>query len=97
MPYEYWSDSVTYDVHLDNNLNTAASYTDGPLRFCTTTTTSAPYRDSVMRSNWITDASKFITIKDLEYFSHKIYKIIKEHTPIDISEEEFMKIIKDDS
>jgi len=32
----------------------------------------------------------------LEKFAEKIYMIIKEHTHIDISEEEFMKIIKDD-
>lgn len=32
-----------------------------------------------------------------EKFAEKIYMIIREHTHIDISEEEFMKIIKDDN
>ena len=31
-----------------------------------------------------------------EHFSRKIYKIIEEHCNIDISEEEFIRLIKDD-
>ena len=39
---------------------------------------------------------KFVTTDDFEHFSRKIYKIIEEHTFIDISEEEFMRLIKDE-
>lgn len=38
----------------------------------------------------------FVTTKDLDEFAHRLYKIIEEHTPIDISEDEFMELIKDD-
>ena len=40
---------------------------------------------------------KFITEDDLEKVIHKIYQIIEDHTTLDITEEEFMKIVKDDS
>ena len=38
----------------------------------------------------------FVTSRELDDFVKKIYKIIKDHTYIDISEEEFMDIIKGD-
>ena len=38
----------------------------------------------------------FVTTKDLDAFARRLYKIIEEHTPIDISEDEFMELIKDD-
>ena len=41
--------------------------------------------------------SRIATMDDLDKIISKIYKIIEEHTPIDITEEEFMKIVKDDS
>lgn len=41
--------------------------------------------------------TKFITEDDLEKVIHKIYQIIEDHTTLDITEEEFMKLIKDDS
>ena len=37
-----------------------------------------------------------ITSEDLDAFAHRLYKIIEDHTPIDISEEEFMELIMDD-
>lgn len=36
----------------------------------------------------------FVTNEDLNKFTKKIYEIITEHTKIDISEEEFMNIIR---
>ena len=39
---------------------------------------------------------KFITEEDLQKVVKKIYNIITDHTALDISEEEFMNIIKDD-
>ena len=41
--------------------------------------------------------SRTVTMNDLDKIISKIYKIIEEHTPINITEEEFMKIVKDDS
>ena len=40
---------------------------------------------------------KFVTQDDLEKVIHKIYQIIEDHTTLNITEEEFMKIVKDDS
>ena len=37
----------------------------------------------------------FITQSDLDRFAHKIYKIIVENTKIDISEDEFMRLLDD--
>ena len=37
-----------------------------------------------------------VTSEDLYAFAHRLYKIIEDHTPIDISEEEFMELIMDD-
>ena len=42
------------------------------------------------------EMKKIVTNDELEHFSQKIYKIIAEHTRIDISEEEFMTILKED-
>ena len=39
---------------------------------------------------------KFITEEDLQKVVKKIYNIITDHTTLDISEEEFINIIKDD-
>ena len=39
--------------------------------------------------------NRYITETDLDNFAHKIYKIITEHTNIDISEEEFMRLLDD--
>ena len=39
--------------------------------------------------------NRYITETDLDNFAHKIYKIVTEHANIDISEEEFMKILND--
>lgn len=49
---------------------------------------------STVTSNW-NDIPKFLTTNDLDEFAHKIYKIITEHTHIDITEDEFMDIIND--
>ena len=38
--------------------------------------------------------SYFVTKDALKEFADKLYKIIEEHTKIDISEEEFMNIMK---
>ena len=37
-----------------------------------------------------------ITQHDLDNFAKRIFKIIEEHTKIDITEEEFMKLMKED-
>lgn len=42
------------------------------------------------------EMKKIVTNDELEHFSQKIYKIIAEHTKINISEEEFMTILKED-
>ena len=36
----------------------------------------------------------FVTKDELKEFADKLYKVIEEHTKIDISEEEFMNIMK---
>ena len=36
----------------------------------------------------------FVTKKDLDLFAKRIYRIISDHTKIDISEDEFMDILK---
>ena len=38
----------------------------------------------------------FITKEDLDKFAKRIYQIITEHTKIDISEEEYLKLLKED-
>lgn len=40
---------------------------------------------------------KFVTEEDLEKAVKKIYNIITDHTTLDISEEEFMSMLKDDN
>ena len=40
--------------------------------------------------------TRLLTQKDLDEFAHRLYKIIEEHTPIDISEDEFMELIMND-
>ena len=40
------------------------------------------------------DAPAYITSNDLDKFAEKVYRIIADHTKIDISEDEFMDIIK---
>lgn len=83
-----------------------------PLRFYTTSTSSAwiPNDCTNITANPITindniptyydapsiEMKKIVTNDELEHFSQKIYKIIAEHTRIDISEEEFMTILKED-
>lgn len=39
--------------------------------------------------------TEFVTEEMLNEFARKIFKIIEEHTPIDITEEEFMNIIEE--
>lgn len=39
--------------------------------------------------------TKFVTEEMLNEFARKIFRIIEEHTPIDITEEEFMDIIEE--
>lgn len=39
--------------------------------------------------------TNFVTEKMLNEFARKIFRIIEEHTPIDITEEEFMDIIEE--
>ena len=41
-------------------------------------------------------AEAIVTSSQLEKAIRKIYDIIKEHAMLDISEEEFMRVIKDD-
>ena len=43
------------------------------------------------------EETRLLTDRDLNEIFEKLYSIISEHTAIDISEEEFMKLIKDDS
>lgn len=76
-------DAITFDV--DTNIHNATE----PLRFYTT--------NNITADAWTINTTRFATTEDLEHFSQKIYKIIEEHTPLDITEEEFMKLIKDDS
>lgn len=40
---------------------------------------------------------KFVTEEDLQKVVKKIYNIITDHTTLDISEEEFMSMLKDDN
>ena len=39
--------------------------------------------------------TRFLTQSDLDEFAHKIYTIIAENTKIDISEDEFMRLLDD--
>lgn len=41
-------------------------------------------------------AAHIVSSEELDAFAHRLYKIIEDHTPIDISEEEFMELIMDD-
>ena len=45
-------------------------------------------------TNWT--IPKLVTQDDLEKVIHKIYQIIEDHTTLDIPEEEFMRLIKDE-
>ncbi len=41
-------------------------------------------------------AAHIVSSEELDAFAHRLYKIIEDHTPIDISEDEFMELIMDD-
>ena len=70
-----------YNIYQNDPLGEAHTYTN-------TTLNDAIQYDCTNTS--------FVTTKDLDKFAHRLYKIIEEHTPIDISEDEFMELIKDD-
>ena len=108
----YDLDQLTYEVHVDPT-STAEDARNEPLRFYTTTVATDPLDEplgSTITLDHITvdgrpftidaptfNIPKYVTTDDFEHFSQKIYKIIEERTSIDISEEEFMRLIKDDS
>ena len=82
----YALDAVTYAAE-DYTTNTNANN----YRFYTTNTLNA--RD------WepMPITTDYVTQEQLEKFANKLYKIIEEHTHIDITEEEFMDLLlKDD-
>ena len=55
-----------------------------------------PYIPNTVTANWIdTFTTKYVTEDYIETLLHKIYTIIEEHTQIDISEEEFLKILEE--
>ena len=43
--------------------------------------------------DWLT-IPKYVTTEELDEFAHRIYKIINDHTKIDIEEDEFMALLK---
>lgn len=62
-----------------------------------TTTTATDYFPNVLsNSRYDFSGPKVITSRDLEDFAHRIYRIITEHTRIDITEEEFMEILNEE-
>jgi len=68
------------------------------LRTWDAVTTTAKTPTINIKPNEITYEYKpygFVTEEMLNKFAHKIFKIIEEHTPIDITEEEFMDIIEE--
>ena len=75
------------------DLETAANNIE-PLRTDTTTAVTWDYLTRDYNNGWRV-AIDYVTKKDLEEFARKIYKIIEEHTSIDISEDEFMKLLED--
>ena len=46
-------------------------------------------------TNTVKVKERYITQETLDNFAHRIYKIIKENTRIDISEDEFMNLLKE--
>ena len=54
------------------------------------------YTNTVATDRWTLNVPHLVSSQDLEDFAHRLFKIIEEHTPIDISEEEFMELIMDD-
>ena len=55
-----------------------------------------PYIPEAITAKWNnTFTVNYITEDYIETLLHKIYKIIEEHTQIDISEEEFLKILEE--
>lgn len=54
------------------------------------------YTNAVAADRWKIDVPHLVSSQDLEDFAHRLFKIIEEHTPIDISEDEFMELIMDD-
>ena len=68
----------------------AASYPQITIgRGSSITYTEVPYSGA----NSSFETIKFITTKDLEYYFAEIYKIIKAHTNLDITEEEFIALL----
>ncbi len=83
-----WEDFIT-TANLTDLYNT---YQQGPLDQIRTYTNTT-LNDAV---TYDCTSTTFVTAKDLDAFAHRLYKIIEEHTPIDISEDEFMELIKND-
>ena len=88
--------TTTFPIH-----GTTTTYDTGGIVHDTMT---APITDPLFRgytTNHITidetpwTLPKFVTQDDLEKVIHKIHEIIKDHTTLDITEDEFMRIIKD--
>lgn len=48
-----------------------------------------------IETNEVKVKERYITQETLDNFAHRIYKIIKENTRIDISEDEFMNLLKE--
>lgn len=88
----YEVDRLTYDPGMFagplDRVRTVEDHYDEPLTTINTRpwvpVNGAPYTTDT----WTINVPKFVTDKDLEHFSEKIYKVIEEHTTIDISEEE---------
>ena len=83
--------TVNYDDYLTtaNVTDLYGTYQDdplGPLRTYTNATADM----------WRISVPQYVSSQDLESFAHRLFKIIEEHTPIDISEDEFMELIMDD-
>ena len=98
------NDNLVYDygnhVYLDELRDiygtTATTVAEGNVTVTAGDITIDP--QTVTATNWavpVSVSSYIATQDDLDQLSRKIYKIISEHTRIDISEEEFMEILKE--
>ena len=53
------------------------------------------YITNIATDAWISDTMRCATMNDLDNLAKRLYKIITEHTKIDISEEEFISLLRE--
>ena len=83
-----WDDFITTANVTDLYGTYANVYQEDPLE------PARAYTNTVAADRWT--VPHLVSSQDLEDFAHRLFKIIEEHTPIDISEDEFMELIMDD-